>query len=52
MEMFAVTTDNSKKLSQNFEKWNRMLNACMVYQIILKQCPMSDVRTIPRDLPM
>ena len=29
MEMFAVTTDNSKSLSGIWEKWNRMLNECM-----------------------
>lgn len=48
MEMVAVTTDNSKRLPQNLGKRNRMLTECMVYQIILRQYPMSDVRTIKR----
>lgn len=42
VEMFAVTTDNSRRLLQILGKWNRMLNGCMMYQIILRT--MSDVR--------
>ena len=45
-EMLAATTENSRRPLQNCEEWNRMLNVCRVYEIILKQCPMSDVRTM------